>query len=99
MPKRRWLSGEVGSRVAVADSAGDIDVVSTWLKRVVEETALEVLPKLIGELQSATASAWVRLVHSSLPTATQGDSPAALCTARQMAEQLRVPESWVREQA
>jgi excisionase family DNA binding protein len=93
------VSSKVNTCPAPIEPIPDLSSVRSWLSKLVEETARQRLPELLGELEVARAMGWARLVSLSLPDTTRDAAPSAFCTAQQMAEQLQVPESWIRDQA
>ena len=75
----------------------DVGALSRSLKQAAQELPCEALPMLLAGLAEAEAVAWMRLVAP--PVVAANTAPANLLTAKQMATQLDVHESWLREHA
>lgn len=88
----------MGRILRIPSAVPDLGNLRATLQHFVDELQREELPRLIGELEAAKAQASARL---SLPEPVQSpNTPVAkLLDAKEMAQQLSVPESWLREAA
>lgn len=76
----------------------DVGALGRSLKQAAQELPCEALPMLLAGLEEVKAVAWMRLVAPPAATASTA-SPPVLLSAKQMAAQLHVHESWLREHA
>jgi len=73
------------------------DDLTADFERFIDQAAPEECRDLLGRLESAKAKLWVRLMRTSTPPSPVLESK--LLTVDEVAEELRVKPSWVREKA
>jgi hypothetical protein len=74
-----------------------LDALTAILRRAAREVSPDELPALLGELETAKALVWTRLV--SAPTPCPAQPTRLLLDAAELAAETGLPESWLRDKA